>query len=177
MHSLSCPFFSSTLVARSLLSCSRGEGMDGGMGWWLKKIGHVDKSSVSPLRCKDRDSCDYHIPVINLSLSPSDPTLLLTVFTHGLTDSIMHIQWSTYRLFKAYHACVHLKRQFSQELKTRYGLLTFVSFQIHKSSRGDVLMNVHAALFHLMKVGDGDLCWKISKNTYHKITFNYGCKI
>ncbi len=101
--------------------------------------------------------------MINLSLSPSDPTLLLTVFTHGLraqplTDSIMHIQWSTYRLFKAYHACVHLKRQFSQELKTRYGLLTFVSYQIHKSSRGDVLMNVHAALFHLMKVGDGDLC-------------------
>lgn len=93
------------------------------------------------------------------------------------TDSIMHIQWSTYRLFKAYHACVHLKRQFSQELKTRYGLLTFVSFQIHTSSRGDVLMNVHAALFHLMKVGDGDLCWKISKNTYHKMTFNYGCKI
>lgn len=30
------------------------------------------------------DSCDYHIPVINLSLSLSDPTLLLTVFTHGL---------------------------------------------------------------------------------------------
>lgn len=47
-------------------------------------MGHADKSGVRPLRCKDRGSCDYHIHVINLSLSPSVPTPLLTVFTHGL---------------------------------------------------------------------------------------------
>lgn len=98
MHSLSIVhFFPPPLLHDLSYLALGGEGMDGGMGWWLKKMGHADKSSVSPLCCKDRDSCDYHILwLISHYLRLIQRYCWLYSHTgcrhKPLTDSIMHIQ-------------------------------------------------------------------------------------
>lgn len=156
MHSLSTVHFFSTLVARSLLSCSRGRGWMEGGGDDLRKWDMLIRAASA--RCAVKTETVVIITslwLISHYLCLIHHHCWLYSQTHALHTAAGRDHWqvqsctySAAHIFKAYHAEI---------VQSKIKNVLPICHYKYTSSKGDVLMNVHAALFHFMKVSDDDL--------------------